>query len=211
MCIRDRLTTSLPNCVIAADTYATNNVESTSNVDKDENQWEADDFTYRKYEEPTYSSGNYVDYGVSVTGFSEKGFKKLDKNKDLVIPEFSTEGDKVKGIGFSAFTSRNLLSVSMPNSIEYIDGNAFANISGSDGLKEVVLSKNIRFIGSSSFSGNNLNKINLTNNIEVIGSGAFYNNKIEKLILPNSIKELNEAAFSAVSYTHLTLPTSDLV
>ncbi|OFO59802.1 hypothetical protein HMPREF3023_00985 [Peptoniphilus sp. HMSC075B08] len=199
------LTTSLPNCVIAADTYATNNVESTSNVDKDENQWEADDFTYRKYEEPTYSSGNYVDYGVSVTGFSEKGFKKLDKNKDLVIPEFSTEGDKVKGIGFSAFTSRNLLSVSMPNSIEYIDGNAFANISGSDGLKEVVLSKNIRFIGSSSFSGNNLNKINLTNNIEVIGSGAFYNNKIEKLILPNSIKELNEAAFSDNRITELHL------
>lgn len=203
------LTTSLPNSVVAADTYATNNVESTSTIDKDENQWEADDFTYGKYEEPNSASENYVDYGVSVTGFSQKGLKKLEENKNLVIPEFSTDGDIVKGIGSYAFSKMNISSVSMPNSIEYISFNAFENSFDSSGIRNLNLSKNIRFIGSYAFYRNNIKNLDIPDTLEVIGHSAFESNKIESLFLPNSVNKIGDRAFLNNRIVDLSLP-SDL-
>lgn len=203
------LTTSLPNSVIAADTYVTNNVESTSGVDKNENQWEADDFTYRKYSETNYTSDNYVDYGVSVTGFSQKGLEKLEENKKLVIPEFSTDGDIVKGIGSYAFSKMNISSVSMPDSIEYIGLYAFENSLDFSGIRSLNLSKNIRFIYPYAFYRNNLNTLDIPDTLEVIGHSAFESNKIENLFLPNSVKKIGNRAFSNNRIIELSLP-SDL-
>lgn len=202
------LTTSFPNSVIAADTYATINVESTSTIEKDENQWEADDFTYGKYEEPNSASENYVDYGVSVTGFSQKGLKKLEENKNLVIPEFSTDGDIVKGIGSYAFSKMNISSVSMPDSIEYIDFNAFENSFDSSGIRNLNLSKNIRFIGSYAFYRNNIKNLDIPDTLKVIGHSAFESNKIESLFLPNSVNKIGDRAFSNNRIVDLSLPSN---
>lgn len=184
------LTTSLPNSVIAADTYVTNNVESISTVDKDESHWKADDFEY--YDGFNDEKNQDV---ARILGFSEKGFKKLETNKNLVIPELSKKGNPITEIASNAFSHCDILTVDMPNSIEYIGSYAFNNSFDSFGIKKVIFSKNITGIDHNAFSNNNLISIDLPKSLTKIGSHAFANNKLSFINLPKNITEIGDSAF----------------
>ena len=184
------LTTSLPNSVIAADAAVTNNLETAYSVDKDENQWESDDFDY--YD--GFNSEKNQDV-ARILGFSEKGFKKLETNKNLLIPEFSKEGNPITEIGSNAFSHCNILSVNMPDSIEYIGAHAFNNSFDSFGISRVIFSKNIKYIDQNAFSNNNLININLLESLTKICSSAFSNNKLTSINIPKNVTEIGGSAF----------------
>lgn len=171
------LTTSLPNSVIAADTYVTNNVESTSAVDKDENQWEADDFEYD-------TNFNYeLDKNiVFVKGYSNKGLKKLENTTSLTIPKYSTSGDLITGIGENAFSNTNIVNLNLPDSIEIICDGAFSNSTNNLKIENIKLPKNLKIIGNYSFHGNNISVLELPQNLEKIGNDAFSKNMIREVI-----------------------------
>lgn len=195
------LTTSLPNSVIAADTYATNNVESTSTIDKDENQWESDDFVYE-----TIFINELGKNIVLVKGFSEKGLKKLENTTSLTIPKYSASGDLITGIGENAFSNTNIVNLNLPDSIEIICDGAFSNSPNKIKIESIKLPKNLKIIEEYSFFGNGISSIELPNNLEKIGSNAFSNNVIRELVLPDSVNEIGENAFSGNIINSVKLP-----
>lgn len=195
------LTTSLPNSVIAADTYVTNNVESTSAVDKDENQWESDDFVY-----DTIFIDELGKNIVLLKGFSEKGLKKLENTTSLTIPKYSASGDLITGIGENAFSNTNIVNLNLPDSIEIICDGAFSNSPNKIKIESIKLPKNLKIIEEYSFFGNGISSIELPHNLEKIGKNAFSNNVIRELVLPDSVNEIGVNAFSGNIINSVKLP-----
>lgn len=195
------LTTSLPNSVVAADTYATNNVESTSTIDKDENQWEADDFVY-----DTIFIDELGKNIVLVKGFSEKGLKKLENTTSLTIPKYSASGELITGIGEHAFSNTNIVNLNLPDSIEIICDGAFYSNTSKLRVESIRFPKNLKIIEEYSFSGNGISSIELPHNLEKIGKNAFSNNVIRELALPDSVNEIGVNAFSGNIINSVKLP-----
>lgn len=195
------LTTSLPNGVIAADTYATHNMESTSTVDKDENQWEADDFVY-----DTIFIDELGKNIVLVKGFSEKGLKKLENTTSLTIPKYSASGELITGIGEHAFSNTNIVDLNLPDSIEIICDGAFYSNTSKLRVESIRFPKNLKIIEEYSFSGNGISSIELPHNLEKIGENAFSNNVIRELVLPDSVNEIGVNAFSGNIINSVKLP-----
>lgn len=195
------LTTSLPNSVVAADTYVTNNVESTSTVDKDENQWEADDFVY-----DTIFIDELGKNIVLVKGFSEKGLKKLENTTSLTIPKYSASGDLITGIGENAFSNTNIVNLNLPDSIEIICDGAFSNSPNKIKIESIKLPKNLKIIEEYSFFGNGISSIELPNNLEKIGKNSFSQNALREIELPDSVNEIGIGAFSGNIINSVKLP-----
>ena len=87
--------------------------------------------------------------------------------RNTVIPE------GIDTIGMNAFDSRlqGVTSIRLPNSVTVIEHGAF--VGGSD-LTTLVLSENLRSIGSWSITSNKLSYLYLPESLTEIGSGAFY-------------------------------------
>ena len=186
------LGTSLPFNVMA-ETVDTN-IKQLGEVPK-ENVWEKDDFTYE-------------DGGKTVIGFSEKGREKIKTNKDLVIPEgvekinpytFTSQEietlilpNTLKVIEDAAFAANELTNLIIPNSVEKIDGAAFSN----NKIKTLKLSDNLRIIGANAFCSNELVSLTLPPKITIIEEATFSDNKLSYVEIPNTIKDIGGDAFA---------------
>lgn len=195
------LTTSFPNSVIAADADATNNLETAYSVDKNENQWEADDFVYDKIFKDEL--GKNI---VLVKGFSEKGLEKLENTTSLTIPKYSASGEIITGIGENAFSNTNIVNLNLPDSIEIICDGAFYSNTSKLRVESIRFPKNLKIIEEYSFSGNGISSIELPHNLEKIGKNAFSNNVIRELVLPDSVNEIGVNAFSGNIINSVKLP-----
>lgn len=195
------LTTSLPNSVIAADTDVTNNLEAAYSVDKDENQWEADDFVY-----DTIFNDELGKNIVLVKGFSEKGLKKSKNITSLIIPKYSASGEIVTGIGVNAFSNTNIVNLNLPDSIEIICDGAFSNSTNNLKIENIKFPKNLKIIGNYSFHGNNISVLELPQNLEKIDNDAFSKNIIREVIFPDSVNEIGVNAFSGNIINSVKLP-----
>lgn len=186
------LGTSLPFNVMA-ETVDTN-IKQLGEVPK-ENVWEKDDFTYE-------------DGGKTVIGFSEKGREKIKTNKDLVIPEgvekinpytFTSQEietlilpNTLKVIEDAAFAANELTNLIIPNSVEKIEGAAFSN----NKIKTLKLSDNLRIIGANAFCSNELVSLTLPPKITIIEEATFSDNKLSYVEIPNTIKDIGGDAFA---------------
>ncbi len=101
----------------------------------------------------------------------------------------------VKSIATGAFSNQtNLVSVTLPQSLEYIGARAFY---GCESLVNVDIKDNVRVIGDSAFSGcSSLISFSFPENLEIIGNGAFYmcNNTLFRGEFPK-VKSLGDYAF----------------
>jgi len=93
-----------------------------------------------------------------ITGYSSEG------PKDVVIP-CQIGGKNVVSIGNSAFKSKGLTSVIMPDTI--------------------------KTIGSSAFESNSITTLELGNSVETIYTKAFYSNKLTEVTFPDSLKTIS--------------------
>lgn len=117
--------------------------------------------------------GDFTYDGNKVIGFSESGLKKVETQKELVIPQINpNDGSTVidtiaDNNDDNSFRSRALTSVSdYEGNIKVIEGEGSNWISG--------------YRSQGAFKGNSISTIDLKN-VEHIGSYAFQNNKITEL------------------------------
>lgn len=93
------------------------------------------------------------------------------------------------GICGGFYNESNLVSVTFPNTLEYIDNSAFSYCTG---LTSITLPKSLKSIGGGAFSNcQNLKNITFPNNVEYIGRLAFsdtawYNNQPNGLVYLNN-------------------------
>ena len=155
--------------------------------------------------------------------FVHPGNGGLAKNYqgEITVPQIVLDGSgnayTVVGIGDYAFTASRITSVSLPNTIRFIDDYAFSNCAFLNtivlpnslesigqyafldcrSLSTIIIPELITTIGRSTFGGcSNLISVTLSSNLKEIGENAFSNcNKLSSIVFPNSINEIGKDAF----------------
>ena len=108
----------------------------------------------------------YMNRARKVTGIGPEAFGAPSKLSSITIP------NSVTYIGGSAFAGCGLSSITIPNSVTSIGGSAFAGCE----ISSITIPNSVTYIGGSAFDGcKNLSTIIIGNGITFIGSGAFYN------------------------------------
>lgn len=108
-------------------------------------------------------------------------------------------------IGYFAFYWSNIKSVTIPNSVKFIDELAFG---WNPKLTTLTLGNSVEYIGDYAFVRNGITTLSIPNSVTVIGKYAFELNSITTLTLGNSVKYINQAAFNANSIASVTIPAS---
>jgi hypothetical protein len=139
----------------------------------------------------------------------------LGSSKTVNIPEMF-DGDKVVGIGYSAFKNKQLTSVTIPNSVTYIRDEAFAG----NQLTSVTIPNSVThigggafinpgtYVGDGAFANNKLTSVTIPNSVTYIGYYTFKNNQLTSVTIPNSVTSIGEYAFSRNQLTNVTIPDS---
>lgn len=170
--------------------------------------------------------------GTVITGFSESGKKKLEYNKNVLLPEKTLNGETVTAIGVSAFAGAsdavtdmeqvvipdtiteignmafnwtNLSSVTIPDSVTTLGVSAFGNNAN---LSKVTLSKNAAVIPQACFTSSSIKELVIPEGVTTIGRGAFQGAKVEKLSLPSTVTLIDRDAFSNHQLKELVIPDS---
>ncbi len=132
----------------------------------------------------------------------------FDIKGDVTIPNI-INGVIIKGIGEDVFKDNgNLKSIIIPNTVEYIDSNAFENCIY---LQSVTLSNNLYSLGESAFKGcGSLSSIVIPNSVKYIDSSAFENcSNLQNITLSNNLFEIGIMAFKGCdSLGNITIPSS---
>lgn len=171
-------------------------------IDENNTEWDAFDFTYEQWGdsrideiEVKFYPANEMEKEVVlnpyyITGFSDIGKAKLEKNKDLVIPATDPFGKKVTGIGPGAFSKMGIESVTFPEGV-------MTKYDGPEGvIKDGVTERGDFIIMSSAFLGNNLKTLVLPEGVIGVGTNAFNNNtNLTKVEFPHTLWRISKAAF----------------
>ncbi len=169
----------------------------------DASKWTSDDFTYKSYEKLLYGCDykrQFVIKGTVISGFSDSGKLKLEKNKNLVIPSVDDEGNLIIGVGENAFKKQGLESVTFPTGMmcEY-----------EDTVTNGKVTKRGNFIiAESAFQGNALTAVTLPEGVIACLSNAFKDNQITKVKFPKTIWWLETGSFANNRITTLNFPTT---
>lgn len=185
--------------------------------------------------EPSVVSGEYIidDWKIYI---SEEGNISIEDYKgsseNVAIPD-NFDGFPVVSIGQNAFLKKDVVSVTIPDSVTYIGYSAFNSCPK---LKSVVISKSVETISESAFSYckslekivipdsvkkiessafygcENLTSVDFGNSLEEIGYYAFYYcSSLTSVVIPDSVKDIYDYAFSnCESLTDFTIGKSVL-
>lgn len=171
-------------------------------IDESDMTWDAYDFTYAQWDsesgddEVTFYPANETEKTVVldpyyITGFSELGQSKLERNPDVVIPAADPDGKQVTGIGPKAFYKAGIESVTFPEGVmtEY-EG-------PEDIIREGVTERGNFVIMSNAFYGNNLKSVTIPEGVIGIGMYAFKGNKsLSHVTLPHTLWRISAGAFA---------------
>ena len=113
----------------------------------------------------------------------------------IIIPSKSPNDDVVIKIGSKAFkNNKNIISVTIPNTVKTIGYSAFENCTK---LKYLNLSDGLNLIDSDAFSGcTSLNIVDIPDTVTKIASKAFYKcTGLGKVTLPNGLTTIEFSVF----------------
>ena len=122
--------------------------------------------------------------GGEITGYT-------CSNRNVVIPA-SINGVAVRSIGNNAFASKQLRSVTIPNSVTSIGRFAFANTD----ISSVTISNSVTSIGNHAFQHNRLTSVTIPHSVTHIGDYAFQHNRLRSIYIPNSVVRIGPYAFA---------------
>lgn len=162
--------------------------------------WTAEDFTYEQMSVRLYGcdySREFKVAGLAISGFSETGVKKLETNKDLIIPAKSPDGTSVMGVTAGAFKEKGLTSVKFPEG---------CIVPYDDTVTHVVTERGNFIIGESAFAKNNLTEVSLPEGVIAVMTSAFDMNKLEKVTLPSTIWWIENFSFRSNNISTVNFP-----
>lgn len=122
-----------------------------------DNKWTAEDFAYD---------------GTVIAGFSSVGMEKLQKCRDLALPDKNLNGEHITAVGKSAFSKSGIKTIRFP-----------------EGLRGVI-------VGQSAFSENEIEKAYIPEGISEIDAGAFYKNRLKYVEIPGTVWKIGNMAFA---------------
>lgn len=185
--------------------------------------------------EPSVVSGDYIidDWKIYISeegNISIKEYKGSSEN--VAIPD-NFDGFPVVSIGKSSFLKKDVVSVTIPDSVTLIGWEAFNSCSK---LKSVVIGKSVETISGYAFSYckslekivipdsvkkireyaffqcENLTSVDFGNSLEEIESNAFcYCSSLTSVVIPDSVKDIDYNAFkNCESLTDFTIGKSVL-
>lgn len=147
--------------------------------------WDTDDFTVE---------------GNKITGFSEKGKKRVESDKNLVIPSI----EDVDTISKGAFSRKGLESIEVPKNIKTIEMIAF----GGNPVSRLRLNEGLESIGKQAFLAHQLSTIEFPDSLKVIGDSAFVgnkkNSKLTNIKLGKNLEIIEASAFKGNNLRNLT-------
>ncbi|MBC2846029.1 leucine-rich repeat domain-containing protein [Winogradskyella flava] len=98
----------------------------------------------------------------------------------------------VTEIGIDSFFNKQLTSVTIPNSVQFIINFAF----GTNQLTTITIPDSVVSIGGNAFVNNQLNSITLSNGLTAIGLAAFATNQLTNVTIPDSVNSIAAQAFN---------------
>lgn len=120
--------------------------------------------------------------------------------KDVVIPS-TIEGVAVTSIGNSAFESKSLTSVIIPDSVTSIGIDAFAWNS----LTSLNIPDSVTSLGARSFSKNNLTSVTIGAGVTVLLNDIFNSNNFTAVVIPETVTETRSDVFYNNPITSITI------
>ncbi|MFA5607454.1 MAG: leucine-rich repeat protein [Leucobacter sp.] len=148
-----------------------------------------------------------ADDANSAAGAAVTGYDWTAGGLDPVIPasvDISGQTYEVKSIGIFAFSSQNLNSVEIPDSVETIAQAAFRN----NNLTTVSLPSSLTTVGNDAFRNNYLESVTIPNLVTSIGISAFRDNALTAVTLPDSITTIEEDVFRNNNLASVSIPNS---
>lgn len=153
-------------------------------------KWTAEDFTYTTMRQTLNGcdyTRQFVIEGSAIAGFSENGEKKLEKNKNLVLPSVDDKGETLVGVADYAFRGKGITSVKFPEGMM---------VDYDDTVTHVVTKRGNFVIGTGAFEKNNLTSVYLPKGVIAIMPSAFKNNQLTKVSIPSTIWWIENSCFA---------------
>ena len=179
---------------------------------------EIDNKTFNDYGASDYEYEVYEDGNAVITGYTGNATK-------LVIPS-TLNGYPVEGIGYEAFWGEDLVSVTIPKGVTWIDSCAFADCTklksvklpegleligegafeNCSSLKSIKIPKSVAVIDAMTFSCcSSLSNVELQEGLTTIGDYAFVGcKKLKRVTLPKSIESSSSISWWAFDWENIT-------
>lgn len=129
-------------------------------------------------------------------------FRKVSKLNTVIMPEYLTT------TGRGTFMDSPLSSITLPQTLTYIDDNAF---NGCGGLRDISIPSGVTSIGDGAFEGCWLQHICLHDGLKSIGNYAFANSALTEITIPNSVMYIGENCFSGSYCLEEAVISSDYI
>ena len=130
---------------------------------------------------------------IIITGYQRSGGV-------IKIPA-EIDGIPVRYIGQGAFRDKNIIDITLPDSVTSIGNNAFWK----NNLIAVTIPDSVTFIGEGAFGFNKLTNVTIGSSVVTIGKWAFEGNFLTDIVIPDSVTEIGSASFAGNSLTSATI------
>lgn len=179
--------------------------------------------------EKPWGTAHFTFNGTTITGLSESGKIKIQKDTNLVLPDQNAAGEDVTAIGNGSYgvgtfgykaadgTVYAPDSVKFPAKLESIGNLAFSAVvemstgEVKHGLKTVEFPETLKTIGNTAFQNAPLKEVVIPDSVTSVGSGAFTNTekasvRIEKVKLSKNMTAIPASMFTNQQIKNVEIP-----
>ena len=157
-------------------------------------------------ENNSVTSSPYYGKRIKVNKIGYKAFQ-WDEKEDSGRPKLQKIklSSSITYIESYAFSNNELTQVTIPDSVEKLEANAFYN---NTQLTQVTIPDSVTYIGDWAFNNTQLTQVTIPDSVTYIGNFAFANTQLTQVTIPNSIIRIRYKSFANTQLTQVTIPDS---